>query len=136
MANIEEQIKSLFLKGEVVPKDLIIELFENRKKNIRSLIFDFILKKNLKIYFHKNENFKEYFMNKFDEYKDLDFENKLNLLEKYKNKSKKYAKMLKIMFINYSNILLAFFSYITYILFFDSNILGKQLYNPEYTQDH
>lgn len=109
MANIEEQIKSLFLKGEVVPKDLIIELFENRKKNIRSLIFDFILKKNLKIYFHKNENFKEYFMNKFDEYKDLDFENKLNLLEKYKNKSKKYAKMLKIMFMNYSNILLALF---------------------------
>ena len=89
--NPEEKIRLLFDKKNLIPDELMVNLFENRKEKIRSLIFDHILKNGLKIYFYENNNLKDYFMEEFDKYK-YDLLKTQSLLKRYTKYSKKYEK--------------------------------------------
>ena len=130
--NPEEQIRLLFDKKNLIPDDLMVNLFENRKEKIRSLIFDHILKNDLKIYFYENNNLKDYFLKEFDKYK-YDLLNPQSLLKRYTKFSKKYEKEMISMLnkFTYKHLDIIFLNNFFRFLIND-NVLGN-LFNPQYT---
>ena len=129
--NPEEQIRLLFDKKNLIPDELMVNLFENRKEKIRSLIFDHILKNDLKIYFYENNNLKDYFMEEFDKYK-YDLLKPQSLLKRYTKYSKKYEKEIISMLnkFTYGHLDIIFLNNFFRFLIND-NVLGN-LFNPQY----
>lgn len=124
--NIEEKVKDLLNKKELIPKEYLKQLFENKKKNIASFLLDSIFKNNLKIYNINNENFKNYIEKKFKEASNID--NLLSVLDKYKEFSKNYQKDTLFLLKSFSDELFnSVFIHYKFKLFIHFNVLGVKL---------